>query len=442
MYFFSAYVTFNDIIKHLQKFIISEENRVTVCGVIAEFNPFHNGHAYLLDQARLLTHADYLIIVMSGDYMQRGEPACMDKYCRTKAAILAGADAVFELPVTLATGSANYFARGAVAALDALGIVDYLCFGSESGDLKELQKLAEAEFRSKHSRIRETSRREPVNLELPNNILAIEYLKALNYFHSSIRPVTVKRQGADYNDTTAQEHTYCSAAALRPLLQSFFDTQAPYVSVQPKTPFPKSVTKQLHLLSRFIPECTLPIIREYYSSHKYLDLSSVTDLLFYHFLMHPSEDLTDYFDIYPDLADKIQNALSGKRPADLTEFRSYLKTKDIAMTHINRALLHILLSIKKSDVELFHKYEYCAYLRLLGFCREASPLMNTIKTASKRPVITKLADAKNKLHQEQFSLLEKDIAASGLYQQLSLIKKADAVYSGEYRQPVIIVSRL
>lgn len=432
-----------------KKLIISEEIRMTVCGIIAEFNPFHNGHVYLLEQARLLTHADYLIIVMSGDYVQRGEPACMDKYCRTKAAITAGADAVFELPVTTATGSANYFARGAVAALDALGIVDDLCFGSESGDLEELKELAGTEFHSRHSRIRETSHSktscggtscgETVNVELPNNILAIEYLRALDYFHSPIRPVTVKRQGADYNDTTVQEQTCCSAAALRPLLQSLSNAQAPYCSVPSQMPSGKKVTEELHLLSRFIPECTLPVIGEYYNSHKYLDLDSFTDLLFYHFLMHPSEDLTVYFDIYPDLADKIQNALFQKRPAGLAEFKNCLKTRDITMTHINRALLHILLSIKKSDMELLQKYEYCAYLRLLGFRREASPLMNTIKTASRRPVITKLADARNRLHQEQFSLLEKDIAASGLYQQLALIKKEAAVFSGEYRQPIIIV---
>lgn len=413
-----------------------------VCGIIAEFNPFHNGHAYLLEQARLLTHADYLIIVMSGDYVQRGEPACMDKYCRTKAAVSVGADAVFELPVTLATGSAEYFARGAVAALDALGIVDYLCFGSESGDLEKLQELAEKDFRPKHSHIQGSSSTGSISAESPNNILAIEYLRALNYFHSPMRPITVRRQGAGYNDTTMQDGKYCSATALRPLLHSLSEPSLPYAAaIYSRTFQENDKAEPSDILSRFVPGCTVPIIEEYYHNHRYLDLNSVSDLLFYHFTMHPSEDLTDYFDIYGDLADKIQNALSGKRSAGLLEFRNSLKTKDIAMTHISRALLHILLSIKKSDIELIKGYGYCAYLRLLGFCREASPLMNTIRSTAKSPVITKLADAKNKLQQEQFSLLEKDIAASNLYQQLSLINKETAVFSGEYRQPVIIVSR-
>lgn len=414
-----------------------------VCGVIAEFNPFHNGHAYLLEQARLLTHADYLIVVMSGDYVQRGEPACMDKYCRTKAAVTVGADAVFELPVTIATGSAEYFARGAVAALDALGVVDYLCFGSESGDLEQLRELAGKSFHPKHSHIQKSSSDEPAGAELPNNILAVEYLRALNYFHSPIKPVTVKRQGAGYHDLSAQEGTYCSAASLRPLLRSLSDGLLPYAADAYFRPSPEpNNTEPFQLLSRFVPDRTLPVIKEYYHSHRYLELRSVSDLLFYHFMMHPSEDLTEYFDIYGDLADKIQNFLSQKRPTDLLAFRDSLKTKDIAMTHISRALLHILLSVKKSDVDLIQKYGYCAYLRLLGFCRESSPLMNTIKVASKRPVITKLADAKNRLQQEQLSLLEKDIAASCLYQQLSLIPKETAVFSGEYRQPVIIVSRI
>ncbi|MDE6531857.1 MAG: nucleotidyltransferase family protein [Lachnospiraceae bacterium] len=413
-----------------------------VCGVIAEFNPFHNGHAYFIEQARHLTHADYLIIVMSGDYVQRGEPACMDKYCRTKAAVSVGADAVFELPVTVATGSAEYFARGAVAALDALGIVDYLCFGSESGDLEKLQELARNDFHSNHSRIQQSSSNDSIDKDLPNNILAVEYLRALNYFHSPMKPITFKRQGSGYHDTAAQEGTYCSATALRPLLRSLSNTSLPYASaVHYQTSQEKNKGELLHMLSRFVPECTLPMIKEYYNNHCFLDLNSVSDLLFYHFLMHPSEDLTDYFDIYGDLADKIQNALSRKRPASLLEFRNSLKTKDIAMTHINRALLHILLSIKKSDIELIKRYGYCACLRLLGFCKEASPLMNMIKTASKCPVITKLADAKNKLPEEQLSLLEKDIAASNLYQQLSLTNKETAVFPGEYRQPIIIASR-
>lgn len=414
-----------------------------VCGVVAEFNPFHNGHAYLLEQARLLTHADYLIIIMSGDYMQRGEPASMGKYCRTKAAILAGADAVFELPVITATGSAEYFARGAVAALDALGVVDYLCFGSESGNLEKLQELSKKEFQPKHSRKQCPSHSETVSAdssELPNNILAIEYLRALNHLHSPIKPVTVRRQGAGYHDASAQEGSCCSATALRPLLHSLSDALGPYAPIHPQTPYGKSRSELLHTLSCFVPDCTVPVIEEYYNSHRYLDLSSVSDLLFYHFMIHPSEDLTNYFDVYDSLADKLQNALLAKRSADLSEFRNSLKTKDIAMTHINRALLHILLSIKKSDIELLKGYGYCAYLRLLGFNRESSPLLNTVKTQARRPVITKLADAKDKLKPDQLALLGKDIAASNLYQQLSLFKET-AVFSGEYRQPVIIASR-
>lgn len=405
-----------------------------VCGVIAEFNPFHNGHAYLLEQARLLTHADYLIVVMSGDYVQRGEPAGMDKYCRAKTAVLAGADAVFELPVTIATGSAEYFARGAVAALDALGVVDYLCFGSESGDLEKLRELAGKEFR-------QVSAGGPVRAELPNNILAAEYLRALNYFHSSIKPLTVQRQGAGYHDTAAQDGKNCSAASLRPLLRSLSDASNPSAAdARSQMSLEKSRPELLDMLSRFVPGCTVPVIDEYYNNHRYLELNSVSDLLFCHFMMHPAEDLTDYFDIYGGLADKIKNALLEIRPADLLTFRNSLKTKDIAMTHISRALLHILLSIKKSDIDLIKRYEYCAYLRLLGFRRESSPLLHTMKTASQRPIITKLADAKTRLRQEQLSLLEKDIAASNLYQQLSLIKES-AVFPGEYRQPVIIAPR-
>ena len=170
-----------------------------ITGIIAEYNPFHNGHAYQIEQARLLTGCDFLVVVMSGDYVQRGAPAVFDKYTRARMALACGADLVLELPVACSCASAEFFASGAVSLLDGLGCVDFLCFGSESGNLQSL--MEPARILAKESPVfQEALRRglslglsfpaarkeafracasNPDILDLPNNILGIEYLKAL-----------------------------------------------------------------------------------------------------------------------------------------------------------------------------------------------------------------------------------------------------------------------
>ena len=114
-----------------------------IAGIIAEYNPFHNGHKYHIEQTRKITGADFIIVVMSGNFTQRGTPAIMDKYSRARMALENGADMVLELPSCYACGSAEYFADGAIALLDKLGCVDYVCFGSECGDIELLRPIAE-----------------------------------------------------------------------------------------------------------------------------------------------------------------------------------------------------------------------------------------------------------------------------------------------------------
>ena len=187
-----------------------------IAGIIAEYTPFHNGHAYHLDQVRKKTNADYLIIVMSGDFMQRGVPAMLDKYNRAKMALMNGADLVLELPCLYACSSAEYFANGAVTLLNNLGVVDSIGFGCENDNLQTLQKVASllTDEPAEYSRVLQNSLRNglayPVarNIALneclndlsndksllssPNNILAVEYLKALYKLNSTITPVAIK----------------------------------------------------------------------------------------------------------------------------------------------------------------------------------------------------------------------------------------------------------
>lgn len=195
-----------------------------ICGLITEYNPFHNGHIHHLEEARRQCNADYLIVVMSGNFVQRGAPAIIDKYCRTKMALLGGADAVFELPSLFATSSAEVFARAAVSLLEMMGCVDTLCFGAEDADIEVMKIIAKTlnhEPESVSEDIQDylksgmtypAARAEALEhylsgsisnvheiLAKPNNILGIEYLRALDRLHSKIEPVAIKRWHTDYH---------------------------------------------------------------------------------------------------------------------------------------------------------------------------------------------------------------------------------------------------
>ena len=210
-----------------------------IVGIITEYNPFHNGHLYHIQKAKEITGADCVLAVMSGDFVQRGAPAMMPKHIRAEMALKAGASAVLELPVCFSTGSAEYFAAGAVSLLDKLNCVDTVCFGSECGDIKTLEKIAftvaeepedyKSTLRKELQKgrpfpdARQTALKEYFGddtfdtvLKSPNNILGIEYIKALKMQKSKIKPVTIRRTGSGYHDETLNE-TCSSASAIRRL---------------------------------------------------------------------------------------------------------------------------------------------------------------------------------------------------------------------------------
>ncbi|MBQ9863415.1 MAG: nucleotidyltransferase family protein, partial [Lachnospiraceae bacterium] len=192
---------------------------MTIAAVICEYNPFHNGHKYQLDMIRKKLNADYIICIMSGDYVQRGEPAIFSKEIRTRWALENGADLVLQLPIAYATGSADLFATGAVSILNRLNCVDYLCFGSECGDIDTLCICAEkllTEGQVGSEGIRALMKQGntfaksryllfpefEMLLQYSNNVLALEYIMALMRTNSSIKPYTIKREGEDYDDAT------------------------------------------------------------------------------------------------------------------------------------------------------------------------------------------------------------------------------------------------
>ena len=392
-------------------------------GIIAEYNPLHNGHVYQLSRAKELTGADYVIVVLSGDFTQRGAPAVLDKYLRTEMALLSGADLVIDLPVCFATGSAEFFASGAVSILDSLG-VDYLCFGSESGNLTVLKQTAQIlsdepeAFKELLSKALQSGMSYPAAraaalaqysaapLSSPNDILGVEYLKAIYRLKSSLRAVTLKREGSGFLDETLCDGSFCSALAIRNALLSGKDTAS---------------------LSPFVPKSTLTILEKASKEHAFLCEDDFSSLLFYRLLSLSAEGYTDFADVSSSLSDKISSSLFSYR--SYKEFCESLKTKDITYTRLSRCLLHILLDIRENE-------RIAPYARVLGFRKDALALFGALKNSS-IPLISKPADAKNLLSASALALFKQDVFAAHLYEGV-LAQKKGGTPQNEYRRQIII----
>ena len=414
---------------------------MTITAIIAEYNPFHNGHAYQLAKARELTGADYLVVIMSGDFVQRGAPAILDQHDRAELALLGGADLVLQLPCHFALGSAQHFARGAVSLLTALGCVDFLCFGSEYGDTAPFLELADVllhepeEYRkllsgllrnglsfptaraqalsayfSGNASFSSFSKEElDVFLKEPNNILGLEYVQALCLLNSRIRPVTIRREGSGYHDGELLRETLPSATAMRNLLFS-----TPQTDLSP--------------LASCMPEAVFPAFQNAVASHGLLTADDFSLLLAARLLTETKESLCSYLDLSPDLANRIlrqRHACSS-----FSEFAMQLKTKEMTYTRISRALMHLLLNQKTMYP--------ASYNRILGFRKSAGALLKEIGKCSSLPLITKAADAPRLLTGDALSAFESDVQSSLLYETVRS-HKARTTYTHEYQKKLVLL---
>lgn len=438
-----------------------------VAGIIAEYNPFHKGHKYQIDYCKRELGADYVIVAMSSDYVQRGTPALLPKHVRAEMALRCGADLVLEMPVSVSTASAEAFAMGGVSMLDGLHVVDTLCFGSESGEVSALQELAGIlvkepeeyrrllkEFLSKglsfpaaRSQALMEYFKDPHNfagddfdgvltpllnqitqiLGTPNNILGIEYCKALLRLESNIKPVTLKRRGMGYHETlptAVSTHTtsaetpvdntpFASASAIRELLNST----------------PVLIPETISQIASQVPEEISALLASSLQKNEYLTEDALNSLLPYCILKGDSDSFCNYLDVSKDLAERIVN-----RSNELNGFlqaASLLKTKELTQTRIQRALLHVILGIQNVPSKV-------PYARVLGFHKESSVLLKEIKRNSSIPFLTKLADADYLLDETGQKLLTETTFASNLYQKL-LCQKSGKKFIHEYQKQLIIL---
>ncbi len=448
-----------------------------VIGIIAEYNPFHNGHAYQLDTIRQNTGADYIIVAMSGNFVQRGTPAIIDKYTRAKMALSCGADLIIELPTLWATSSAEFFAMAGITLFDKAGCVDGICFGAETDNLPLLKRIADIladepqQYRNALSSYLRSGLPFPAAranalcdhfadtasdtveigaiLTEPNNILAIEYLKAIRKRGSSLTPYLIQRTGAGYHETVIRSadtslmastnipsmpfesaNTLCnaptaSATAIRGILSNYkLGTNTLSASAH-------------SMLSDAIPQTAFEILEKSLSDVPPLQEDDFSSILSYLLLSKPLTELAEIADCNNEIANRLwKNRFNC---TTFSEFCAYNKSRDITYTRMSRILIHLILNITSADYEYAKALDYIPYLRVLGFRRDSSTLLRALKESATVPLISKLTAAPNLLTQEALRMLEKDIFAANLYEQTLSQKAKTTTPRNEYTREIVIL---
>ncbi len=404
---------------------------VTV-GIIAEFNPFHKGHKYIIEKAKSITGADNVVVVCSGNFVQRGEPSVYDKTYRAKAALANGVDAIFELPVYYSTASAEDFARAGVKFLTDLGCVDYLCFGCEADHIKMLSTIAnvlnnepddyqtvlkqflsdgESFPKARSIALQEylfntngINRNEiEIIMKSPNNILAIEYIKAIKYFNSNIKPLAIKRVGADYSSLDIFDE-YSSATAIRNQIKTGKD------------------------INYLVPQTAF----KYYEQTKPIFMEDF-DMILGNALIG-NKKFDECLGVNEELANRIQN--QSNNYTDIEHFTMQIDSKNHTKTGISRALLHIMLEIKESDVQEAINNNYFTSARLLGINR-SSNLIKIINDNSKIPLINKYSKHYENATGIDKKLLDIQLYADDLYRLIYMMKYKEIIPNEFERQIVV-----
>lgn len=388
-----------------------------VIGVIAEYNPFHNGHYYHLQATKEKTGADYCVAVISGNFTQRGDTSIVNKWAKTYMAICGGADLVIELPTVYSVSSAENFANGAIKILDNLKVVDAVSFGAEANDLATLNNIANVLYEEpkaytnilahelkkgiSYPAARENAlmmylndiKRYANTLNSPNNILAIEYLKALKVQKSKLEPIMIKRKKVYYNDNKIVDD-FASATAIRKLLQDGEYTD----------------------LRKVIPRSSYTIIgQEARKGSVVLSLEKYEKEIIYALRKMKVEEIENLPDVSEGLQFAIKNAANESNT--LKDLISNIKSKRYTQTRIQRILLYALLGIDKKLMD--NSKKVVPYVRVLGFTQKGKSLLSEIaRTNPKLNIITSLKkymnqnQNKNKVLAE---MLEKDIFATDIY---------------------------
>ena len=425
-----------------------------VVGIVAEYNPFHKGHKYQIDKIRKEFGADFIVVAMSGNFLQRGVPALCDKFIRTEMALKCGADLVIEIPTLWSTASAEYYAHAGVSILASTGIVTHIAFGAETDNLDALLEVSSIlkeepdvyravlanSIRSgsafpvarKNALITSLPQFSEENLsellDNPNNILALEYMIALKERNSNMQPFMLKREGADYHKKNIQTNEYPSATAIR-------NCVIDYITSLSKENF-NNAFDAMEKIEGSIPHEAYHYIIHNHILKDFLINDDFSYVLHNKLLTEVSQGFTCYADVTEDISGKIVKNINHYQ--SFSQFCDLLKSKDITHTRISRCLLHILLNIKEETYSLIKENDYTPYAKILGFRKESADVLSVIKKKSAIPLISKLADASVLLDNYGNHILNQDILCSHLYNSAYMNKKKTQFIS-EYERQIIKV---
>ena len=387
----------------------------SVLGVIAEYNPFHAGHLYHISESKKLAKTDYVVVVMSGNFVQRGDTSLVDKWIKTEMALNCGADLILELPTIYSISSAENFAEGAIKLLDSLGIIDVFSFGNEHCDISVLDDIANVLYKEpkEYSTIlarelqkglsfpkaRENAlmlylndiRRYASVLSSPNNILGVEYLKALKRIKSFMQPLAINKYGASYNSTSLN-NGFASATAIRELVKKRDFTE----------------------VAKAMPKSSFNLLKDCIFKGKYVtDIYKFEKEILYKFRTMSTQEINNLPDVNEGLDVVLKKAANSCNT--LKEFSNIAKTRRFTQTRLQRECLYALLDITKKDMLIAKKNS--PYVRVLGFNKKGKELVSEIhRLNTKLPIVTsvkKFMDSNsNKIAK---SMLEIDIKSTNIY---------------------------
>ncbi len=393
-------------------------------GLITEYNPFHNGHILHIKKSKEKTKEDNVIVVMSGNFTQRGEPAIMDKFLRAKIALLNGADIVIELPTYFATSSAEFFAIGAIDLLNKTGVVNKICFGAEDEDLSKFLNIAKIlaneteEFKNilninlkkgltfPKARLNALSyilKEDLDYLKQPNNILVLEYLKAIIKLNANITPFAIKREYAPFHSTDIFGNI-ASATALR---KAFYNN-----------------TKSIY---NCIPQNSIYLIQNIKNIPYLNDYSPILS-----YILKTAN--IDYLKNISEMQEGLENKiLKNANILLISNLINAIQSKRYTETKLQRLILNIIIQKTKED-DIFFKNNLNSYIKVLGFKKASSYILKKMHKEAKVPIILNLKNAKNILDNKSLKYLNRDIKTNDIYH----IKNNKPI-NYEYLQPLVII---
>lgn len=404
-----------------------------ILGIIAEYNPFHNGHLYHLENSKKLTNCEYTIAIITGNFTQRGSTSIIDKWEKTKAALSNGIDLVIELPLLYSISSAENFADGAIKILNSLNIVDYLSFGTETTDINILDDIANVLYNEPEQyksllldelkkglsfpKARENALLNYLNdfnkysnvLSNPNNILGIEYLKALKKYKSTITPICIPRFETSYNSIDFSNN-FASATAIRNLIKN----------------------NRFNEIKDLIPNSTYSILLENFNKeHIIPDLNVFEKEIMYILRKMTIEEISDLPDVSEGLEFTIKNAVNSCNT--ICESTDLIKSKRYTLSRINRIFLYALLDINKKDMNL--SKNTLPYIRVLGFNEQGKSLLSKVsKNNPSLNIVTSVKKFIDTTNENLKNIIEKDIFASNVY---SLGFKSTSISNLDFRNRLI-----